>query len=531
MSQALDYDTVGISNASELSNLFNFRTANNFYLLAPNYYFTFYSTYLVPALKLYDGTIGGVYDKSIGFTQQRLLPSIMRGLANLLFANGIDFSTDAENYIKIKKWSHKVKLTKTLKTAFEYAGAGGTALLKLNRRDKDLYISAHRIDTFFVDRDGSGKIIGARIFFDALYDTIKNSETNEKRQTHFGICEERYFNENGQPCVKTSVYRTNAILQTESLSRPTGVESQRVNWQELPSKVRQYIKENYPSVMVDKEQYLPFKDNLGCMTWNFTNDIPQVPNSAGVFGQPIGDILQSESLEYDQIKYFGRNEVDLAKARALIPEEMWNRDDPNYDQNALNQRYFQKVSTSGNDNDKVTPIQFNLRANEIRTQTENILRNCALKLQISSSSIASFLNEGAGARTATEIVSERTKTDTWVKSHITNVSDDLNELLSYVMAWYGWYGVAELIFKAEDQSPMLDKLKANSDVFGAGNMSPRRFVIDTYKNLSQQEQENEIAFLEEKIKAQRQEQVEPMDYVESNMGYTDNPSIFAQTNK
>ena len=55
----------------------------------------------------------------------------------------------------------------------------------------------------------------------------------------------------------------------------------------------------------------------------------------------------------------------------------------------------------------------------------------------------------------------------------------------------------EIVFKAEDQSPFLDVLKTNSDVFGAGNMSAKRFVKDTYRHLSQEEQDEEIKTLEE----------------------------------
>ena len=55
----------------------------------------------------------------------------------------------------------------------------------------------------------------------------------------------------------------------------------------------------------------------------------------------------------------------------------------------------------------------------------------------------------------------------------------------------------EIIFKVEDQSPFLETLETNSDVFTVGNMSARRFVKDTYKHLSQAEQEEEIRILEE----------------------------------
>jgi hypothetical protein len=201
------------------------------------------------------------------------------------------------------------------------------------------------------------------------------------------------------------------------------------------------------------------------------------------------------------MKYFEKNEVDLARARALVPEEFWNKDDPNYENRALNERFYQKISSINADNDKITPIQFLLRGEDIRTQMENIYKDMSFKLNVSASSIASFLSEGAGARTATEIISERTKSDTWIKGQINLNAPEINEMLREVMYYYNHEPV-EIILKAEDQSPQIERLKTNSDVFGAGNMSPERFVKNTYGNtLSKEEQEKEIAYLE-KTKAQ-----------------------------
>jgi hypothetical protein len=78
-------------------------------------------------------------------------------------------------------------------------------------------------------------------------------------------------------------------------------------------------------MIIGKEEYLPFKDSLGLMKWCFTSDLPQVAGSP--FGQPIGDILQTESLQYDQMKYFERNDVDIARARVLVPQDYINKDD------------------------------------------------------------------------------------------------------------------------------------------------------------------------------------------------------------
>ena len=500
MSQiTIDYDTVGLKN-SVLGNIFDYYVANPFYLFAPSYYQHFYASYLMPSLALYNGSITGIYDKSVGFTSQKLLPSIMRGLSNVLFANGIDFSSGNDDTYKfMKEWSKKAKLLKTLKKCYINAGAGGTSLLKLNRNaNKELFVSQHRIDTFFIDVDSNDKIVSAKIYIDCITNTVKTENSTIKGNIHYGICEERYFNDNGQPCVKASVYRGSANMQTETLARPQFVSTEKVNWEELPSTVRKYIKDNYPTMVIGKEEYLPFKDFLGLMRWNFTPDLPQVAGSP--FGQPIGDILQTESLQYDQMKYFERNDVDIARARVLVPEEYMNKDDPAREQQeTLSDRFYQKVSSTMADNDKITPIQFQLRANEIKTEKENIYKDIALKLQLSASTVASFLNEGAGARTATEIISERTKTDTWIKSQIAMIRDDLNEFIGYVARYYDKKDDIEIVFKCEDQSPQLDKMKAYSDVFGAGHITPELYVKQVFANLSQSEQQTEITYLTNKL--------------------------------
>lgn len=497
--QVFDIDTVGFDNT--LGNYFDFYVNNTFYLLAPEYYYSFYSIYLNRCLSCYDGWVNGFHNKASGLVPQRMLQSIATGLNNMLFAHGIDFSGDNVDYNFATMWAKKTKFYKALKKGHKFAVAGGTSLLKLNRENKELYATAHRIDTFFADIDATGKVVSIKVFFDAIHNTNASGDKD-----HYGICEERYFNENGKACIKASVYKSNGNLQTAVQDRPK-YNVQRIDWKNLPPRVKQYVKSHYPSIIVDEEQYLPFPNSLGCYLLRFTDDIPQIPNTP--FGQPIGDILFTENFQYDQMKYFEKNEVDLARARALVPEEFWNKDDPNYDSRALNERFYQKIQSISSDNDKITPIQFLLRGQDMRTQMENIYKDCSFKLNVSASSIASFLSEGAGARTATEIISERTKSDTWIKGQINLNAPEINEMLREVMYYYNHEPV-EIILKAEDQSPQIERLKTNSDVFSAGNMSAERFVKNTYGNtLSKEEQEREIAYLE-KTKAQNDIQKQAM---------------------
>lgn len=486
--QVYDIDTVGY-NEDVLGDFFDFYVNNTFYLLAPPYYQTYYSIYLRRCLGAYDGWIRGFHNAKSGLVPQRMLQSVASGLANTIFAKGIDFQVDDEDdYYKAVKWAKQTKLYQALKKGYKFAIAGGTSLLKINRDSNfNLFVSAHRIDTFFADVNGFGDITSVRVFYDAITNTNPNSDDKK----HYGICEERYFNENNQPCVKQSVYCSSGNLQTEVQARPIS-ESTSVSWEQLPKEVKRQIKKFYPSIMIGKEQLLPFRDTLGCYLLKFTEDVPQVPNS--IFGQPIGDILFTENFQYDQMKYFEKNEVDLARARALLPEQYWNQDDPMQDRRALSDRFYQKVSGNGTDDDKITPIQFLLRGNDIKTVKENIYKDIAFKIGVSASTIASFLNEGAGARTATEIISERTKTDTWISGQINLNTPSINEMLGVIMRLLG-LGNVEIILKPENQAPELETLKANADVYSMGNMSPELFVKRTYKNLTEKEQAREIAYL------------------------------------
>ena len=112
--QVYDIDTVGFNDFS-LGNFFDFYVNNTFYLLAPEYYYQFYATYLNRCLSVFDGWVGGFHNAKSGLTPQRMLSSIASGLANMLFAHGVDFNGDKKDYEFAIKWAKKAKFYKTIK--------------------------------------------------------------------------------------------------------------------------------------------------------------------------------------------------------------------------------------------------------------------------------------------------------------------------------------------------------------------------------------------------------------------------------
>src|SRR5574344_1212175 len=111
--QVFDIDTVGFTD--QLGNFFDFYVNNTFYLLAPQYYYSFYSIYLNRCLACYDGWVNGWHNKKSGLVPQRMLQSIANGLNNMLFAHGIDFSGDRADYNFATMWAKKSKFYKALK--------------------------------------------------------------------------------------------------------------------------------------------------------------------------------------------------------------------------------------------------------------------------------------------------------------------------------------------------------------------------------------------------------------------------------
>lgn len=485
---------VGQSGQSnQLGAFYGFLKNNPFYLLAPPYYMPFYSQYLRFMLRIYDGYDPTYHNFGKGLVPEKLAQSVAKGLCNVLFAHGIDFVGKEYDTKFARDWAEKTNLLSVLRKAFLYSAAGGTSLLAATRNGNNIGAAAYRIDTFFADFNAMGKVEGARVYFDLFHDT-ENDKDN-----HYGICEERYFNERGIPCVKRAIYCVNGNIQSDVSSRPKSAEES-IPWEQLPRAVKRHIKENYPDILIGKEQYLPFADSVGLFPVKFTDGIPKLPNTP--FGQPIGDIISSECQQFDQLKCFEKNEVYVAKGRILMPEQMMNKDDPAQTMGDFDETLFQKVGSNGTDTDKPTDIQFKLRASDIRVQKENIYRDVAAKLNVSASTIASFLTDGSTETVAAAILNEKNKTSAWIPTQIALIAPAINALLAKVMRYYDHEPV-KIIFKSQAQAPTLENAKIYMDMYSAGGISAKLFVDLVFPELSEEEKAYEIKRLEENEKIKK----------------------------
>ena len=99
---------------------------------------------------------------------------------------------------------------------------------------------------------------------------------------------------------------------------------------------------------------------------------------------------------------------------------------------------------------------------------------------------------------STEIISERTKTDTWINGQINLNAPVINDLLELIARLKG-LGYVEVILKPESQAPQIEVMKANGDQLAAGHMTPELFVKNSYKNLTLAEQEREINYIKARM--------------------------------
>lgn len=488
---------------ADQNNLITFALNNPFYLFAPSYYKSYYSMYLRPCIAYYEGSMNVQVGTNV-VTNALSVQSITRNMKRKLFANGIDFVGDTGARNKILDWSNGCEFEEKLKESFEYGLAGGTGILKLNKDfNNKYYVTAHRIDNFFIDVNSRGKIVKAKVYIDLINNTATEGD-------HYLLCEERYFDQDNMPRQAYTIYLGSGNLQTEGYNKPIKdftAYSNPIQWTAVPKAIRNIIKRDYPNVIFNEPTFLPFYDDLGIYKIDGYKNNPRIPN--GQFGQPIADIIQIEAVQYDQLKVFEKKEVKLARARANVPSEYINENDPDQS-STLDEDYYVSVPTG--DNANIVPTQFQLRAGDIRTQKENILRDMAFKLGLSTSTVATFLGEGAGAKTATEIISEKTTTDTTFKDFKRQIESEVNKLIAKMLHLLD-ADVSQkcvLDIKYEGQESRIDTLKINLQAVQSGFMSPELFVKTTYPDLTQEQQKREIDYIYSRI-ALVQEQNVPQE--------------------
>ncbi len=442
---------------------------DNTYMLAGSRYYQFYASYIRPRIAMYRGWIEGFHNIENGTIPTLFLQKIGAGITSTLFGKPFILNSNeiATNNVTDNQYK-KSNFNQAVKEAYGFALDGGTGLIKWNKDGNgQLRAEAIPMDKFFISVDSYGDIESVKSFISTYHDTI--------HATHeWYLCEERFFRytkEGKKPFVHYLFYKSSSNIAYEQTPNPTAA----IKWSEIPFDIQKMIKQDYGDILIDyADSYslkdtdrckpLPFDKDLGCRLIKFTRNIPAFPKMP--FGQPLADLLMNESYAYDQLKFFERMEVYIARGRVMLDKGYDNPNDPDSKKGLLDPMIFTYYNNIAGESDDKKPqgLQLELRAENINRQKQNILNDTAFSLNLSSTTIASWLSDGQTQKTATEIEYERTKTTAFINDKSELIQEPLQEMINI---FYRFYSAIppELNLMPENQTVRSESIKLYSELY------------------------------------------------------------------
>lgn len=452
---------------------FSLSQNDNTYLFSAPRYYQFYASFIKPRIAMYRGYIQGFHNLEYGVIPTLFLQKIGTGIVSTLFGKPMILNSEdaVSNDITIKRY-RKSNFNSAVKEAYSFALDGGTGLIKWNKDGQNqLRAEALPMDKFFITVDAYGDIEGVKSFIATYHDTISAS-------SEYYLCEERFFKyaniggvQKHYPMVHYLFYKTSPNIASENKPAP----SEAIKWADIPYEIQKMIQRDYGDIVIDYGEYdsikdyskcklLPFDEDLGCRLIKFTRNIPAFPKLP--FGQPLADLLMNESYAYDQLKFFERLEVYIARGRVMLDQRYGNQNDPDSRKSILDPMvftYFDSL-TGESDDKKPQTIQPELRAENINRQKQNILNDTAFSLNLSATTIASWLSDGQTQKTATEIEYERTKTSAFINDKIEIIQEPLQDMIDI---FYHYYGASspELNIMPENQTVRSESIRLMSELY------------------------------------------------------------------
>ncbi len=509
---------IPFSLGNELSSSsFKLTQNDNTYMLAAPRYYQFYASYIRPRTSMYRGWIEGFHNMEFGIVPTLFLQKIGTGIISTIFGKPMILNpTGAKANSITEKEYKKSNFNAAVKESYGFALDGGTSLIKWNRDGKNqLRAESLPMDKFFISVDSYGDIESVKSFIATYHDTI-----NAKSEYH--LCEERFFRYTtigGQlkrfPMVHYLLYKTSSNVENEQPPNP----SEAIRWEDIPYDIQQMLKRDYGDIMLDRCDYvktenfdrcklLPFEDDLGCRLIKFTQNIPAFPKLP--FGQPLADLLMNENYEYDQLKFFERLEVYISRGRIGLDKQYLNPNDPHSKESILDPMvftYFDSI-TGESDSKKPEVLQPELRAEAIKTQKQNILNDTAFALNLSSTTIASWLSDGQTQKTATEIEYEKTKTSAFIDDKIGIIQEPIQEMIDI---FYHYYGASspEVSIMSENQTVRSESIKLYSELYEKKQITAEMLAKEILGTNSTKEINKLAHFIKEEETKKQAQQIMP----------------------
>lgn len=431
---------------------YSFINNSAFYSMIPAYYRPFMQRFVQNWSWWADGWVPYFHSADSGLLSSRIGVSIVDRISRKVVGGRIMFkNTKKESTSEIKnpskaaieEWAEEINFEKTIKKLANYTAALGTSLLKLNlNEDGQLWADAVRFDRFLPSVDaGTGKIREVKCFLMTEVDM-----DNREMTLSYHLIEKRYYGDytkvNGEviknaPIVEYNIYRNIGSITQGTFTNSGFGSGEQILFKTLPKNIRKAILANYGYLEFDQPILLPFKD-LGCqlVTWTEgVSGIPQLP-----FGDSVLANILSYLQEWDYSMSAMATDMYLGRGRVLVPNGIVSPNGstaPMASQNAgLDSMLLFKVPAMSPEEQKPTPIQFDLRPEEWAKIRNILVENMAINIGISPSTLAAFLADST-PRTAREVSTEENETIAYVADKRSILETPINKILNTVRMFYG----------------------------------------------------------------------------------------------
>ena len=458
----LEQPRVAVSAVSN-QKLFQWVNNQDFYALIPSPYYPFYNNWVRTWLYWYDGYVPWIHGGAQGILSTGIGTMIVNRVADSVFGGNLMFSNSRKPKIRVQKengkdvgaaldfitnnWTKAVDFRTRIKRAIRYAFSGGFSLLKLNNTGGELWMDALRADRFFVDLDGRGELRKVVAISSVYEKATPNKSGNRPR---YVLCEERRYEKIGLfaqeiPVVEYKIYETSSPINHFSITDNC------MRWEDLPKEVKQEFKREYDGRLNEPKAMNGFSD-LGCYLVRGSEDVSNVPQIG--LGESLLAHILTYLYEYDFYNTCFNTDMYLARGRVLVPKGMQSpramaqangvMQQYGTTQNAgLDNFLYTKVESTNPDAQKPEAIQFELRAGEWKEARNLLLESIATSIGISTSTLASFLNDGSN-RTAREVSAEESSTTLFVENARRRFESPINSLLKTVLRFYGYIDDVEV---------------------------------------------------------------------------------------
>lgn len=434
------------STAAYASNQKQLQRTNSqpFYSMLPPAYYSWYNNWVRLWLMWYDGFVDYIHGSSNGLLSTDIGTTIVDRSADLVFGGNLMFSNTrkptvyaerkgkqigaALNFIA-NEWSFKSDFKIKLKKAFRYAFAGGISLLKLNNKGGALWVDNLRADRFYYELTNDGELRRVICLLSFYTETIPGKSSGDSKR--YALVEDRRFEKISPfeeiPVVEYKMYEATAPIQFLTTS------DNYVKYEQLPKSVKEDFKAQYDCRLNEPKAMNGFK-TLGCYLFMGSDGVSDMPDLQ--IGESLLAHITTYLFEYDFYNTCLNTDMYLARGRIIVPKHLQSAMAKG--QNAgLDDFLYTKVDTMSTDDQKPTPIQFEIRAEQWRSVRNTLLESIATAIGLSVSTLASYLQDGSN-RTAREVSAEESATTLFIENNRRRFEKPINECICDVLRFYGF---------------------------------------------------------------------------------------------